>query len=144
IMRDKPDGFLLLSGDDPATLPMMALGAVGIISVVANAFPPEVAQLAKLWLENNYVEASKIHGKLIRATELCFVEGNPAGVKEILHQLGICGATVRLPLAEASAQLTEAIRAELPLYPYVFAVLGMRKIPPHTPQCRCYQIWFAL
>src|SRR5690606_32253862 len=116
IMRDKPDGFLLLSGDDPATLPMMALGAVGIISVVANAFPAEVAQLAKLCLENNYVEARKIHSKLIRVTELCFIEGNPAGVKEILHQLGICGATVRLPLAEASTQLTEAIRGELPLY----------------------------
>ncbi len=116
IMRDKPDGFLLLSGDDPATLPMMALGAVGIISVVANAFPAEVAQLAKLCLENNYVEARKIHSKLIRVTELCFIEGNPAGVKEILHQLGICGATVRLPLVEASTQLTEAIRGELPLY----------------------------
>ncbi len=116
IMRDKPDGFLLLSGDDPATLPMMALGAVGIISVVANAFPAEVAQLAKLCLENNYVEARKIHNKLIRITELCFVEGNPAGVKEMLHQLGICGTRVRLPLVEASVQLKELIRGELALY----------------------------
>ncbi|MEC3879879.1 4-hydroxy-tetrahydrodipicolinate synthase [Parapedobacter sp. 10938] len=116
IMYDKPEGFLLLSGDDPATLPMMALGAVGTISVVANAFPAEVAQLAKLCLENNYVEARKIHGKLIRMTELCFVEGNPAGVKEILRQLGMCGPTVRLPLVEASAPLTDAIRAELPFY----------------------------
>src|SRR3546814_4994287 len=95
---------------------MMALGAVGLISVVANAFPAEVAQLAKLCLENNYAEARKIHSNLIRLTELCFAEGNPAGVKEMLHQLGICGATVRLPLMEASAQLTEAIRGELPLY----------------------------
>src|SRR5690606_35021075 len=113
IMRDKPDGFLLLSGDDPATLPMMALGAVGIISVVANAFPAEVARLAKLCLQNNYVEARKIHSKLIRITELCFTEGNLAGVKEILHQLGICGATVRLPLVEASGTLSNLIKSEL-------------------------------
>ena len=113
IMRDKPDGFLLISGDDPATLPMMALGAVGVISVVANAFPTEVARLTKLCLENNFVEARNIHNKLIRITELCFLEGNPAGVKAMLHQLGICGPTVRLPLVEASAQLTEAIRTEM-------------------------------
>src|SRR5690606_10892992 len=116
IMRDKPDGFLLLSGDDPATLPMMALGAVGIISVVANAFPAEVAQLARLCLENNYVEARKIHNKLIRLTELCFAEGNPAGVKEILNQLGICGPTVRLPLVAASEGLANTIRGELQRY----------------------------
>jgi 4-hydroxy-tetrahydrodipicolinate synthase len=113
IMRDKPDNFLLISGDDPATLPMMALGAAGIISVVGNAFPAEVALLAKLCLENNYVEARKIHSKLIRITELCFVEGNPGGVKAILHQLGICGPTVRLPLTAASPQLEKAIREQL-------------------------------
>ncbi len=113
IMRDKPDGFLLLSGDDPATLPMMALGAVGIISVVANAFPAEVAQLAKLCLENEFEEARKIHSKLVRVTELCFAEGNPAGVKEILNQLAICGSTVRLPLVGASSALSDAIRQEL-------------------------------
>lgn len=113
IMRDKPDGFVLLSGDDPATLPMMALGAMGIISVVANALPAEVARLAKLCLENNFVEARQIHSKLIRITELCFTEGNPAGVKQIMQQLGICGAAVRLPLVEASDQLAAAIGEEL-------------------------------
>lgn len=113
IMRDKPDGFLLLSGDDPATLPMMALGAAGIISVVANAFPADVSRLARLCLENNYDAARKIHNKLIRITELCFVEGNPAGVKEMLRQLGICGATVRLPLVDASNTLADTIREEL-------------------------------
>ena len=113
IMRDKPEDFLLISGDDPATLPMMALGAAGIISVVGNAFPSDVAQLAKHCLENNYEEARKIHSKLIRITELCFVEGNPAGVKEILNQLGICGATVRLPLVAASEWLIASVQKEL-------------------------------
>lgn len=115
IMRDKPDNFLLISGDDPATLPMMALGAVGIISVVGNAFPAEVALLAKLCRESNYLEARKIHSRLIRITELCFTEGNPAGVKAILHQLGICGSAVRLPLVEASSQLEKFVQEELEL-----------------------------
>lgn len=113
IMRDKPDDFLLISGDDPVTLPMMALGAVGVISVVANALPADVAKLARLCREGSYVDAQKIHSKLLRLIELCFAEGNPAGVKAMLHQLGICGPEVRLPLVPASAQLTEAIHAEL-------------------------------
>ena len=113
IMRDKPGDFLLISGDDPVTLPMIALGAAGIISVVGNAFPADVAKLARLCREGNYVDARKIHGKLLRLIELCFAEGNPAGVKAILHQLGICGPDVRLPLVPASAQLAEAIHAEL-------------------------------
>ncbi|RQP15140.1 MAG: 4-hydroxy-tetrahydrodipicolinate synthase [Parapedobacter sp.] len=113
IMRDKPEDFLLISGDDGATLPMMAMGGVGVISVVGNAFPTQVATLAKMCLENNFEAARRLHSKLIRITELCFIEGNPAGVKAILHELGICGPTVRLPLVGVSAQLQEAIRSEL-------------------------------
>ena len=112
IMRDKPDNFLLISGDDPVTLPMMAIGAAGVISVVANAFPEQVSLLTKLCSEGNYVEARHIQNKLIRITELCFAEGNPAGVKAILNQLGICDPAVRLPLIAASSQLDEAIRSE--------------------------------
>lgn len=112
IMRDKPESFLLISGDDPVTLPMMALGAVGVISVVGNAFPTEVSTFVRLCHENNYEEARKIHSKLIRITELCFVEGNPAGVKEILNQLGICGTTVRLPLVSVSTATQQAIQKE--------------------------------
>ncbi len=115
IMRDKPDGFLLISGDDMATLPMMALGAAGVISVVGNAFPAEMAKLAKAGLANDFETARALHSRLIHLTELCFVEGNPAGVKEILHQLGICGPTVRLPLVGVSdrikTQIAEALAA---------------------------------
>lgn len=113
IMRDKPNDFLLISGDDPMTLPMMALGAAGIISVVGNAFPTEVAKLARLCRDGDYVEARAIHNKLIRITELCFVEGNPAGIKNILKQLGICRGTVRLPLVEVSEATEHAITDEL-------------------------------
>ncbi|WP_257656406.1 4-hydroxy-tetrahydrodipicolinate synthase [Parapedobacter lycopersici] len=115
IMRDKPAEFLLISGDDPMTLPMMALGAVGIISVVANAFPREIAELARLCRIGDYESARVIHNKLIRITELCFVEGNPAGIKNILTQLGICGGTVRLPLVEVSDATRMAIADELQL-----------------------------
>ena len=113
IMRDKPDNFMLISGDDPVTLPMMALGAAGVISVVANAFPGEVAELARLCAAGDYTAARSIHNRLIRITELCFIEGNPAGIKNILQQLGICGGTVRLPLVDVSQATKDAIAAEL-------------------------------
>src|SRR5690606_27313892 len=110
ILRDKPEKFLLISGDDPVTLPMMSLGAVGIISVVGNALPREVATLARLCREGNYEAARKIHLQLLHITELCFAEGNPTGVKAILQELGVCGADVRLPLVPASGSLIEKIR----------------------------------
>jgi len=113
IMRDKPDGFLLISGDDPVTLPMMALGAAGIISVVGNAYPRKVASLARLCAEGNYPEARKIHIELLRPTDLCFAEGNPAGVKCILQRKGVIASDqVRLPLVRAG----EAVRAVIGEY----------------------------
>ena len=86
ILRDKPEGFLLISGDDPVTLPMMALGAAGIISVVGNAYPKLVANLAHACAANNFAEARGIHNQLLHITDLCFTEGNPAGVKYILQR----------------------------------------------------------
>lgn len=113
IMRDKPKDFILISGDDGATLPMMALGAVGTISVVANAFPTEVAHLTRLCLDGNFEEARQIHSKLLHITDLCFMEGNPAGVKSFLAHLGITTPHVRLPLVEASENLAQAIKVTL-------------------------------
>jgi len=98
ILRDKPEGFLLISGDDPVTLPMMALGAAGIISVVGNAYPNKVSTLAHLCAEGNFEEARAIHQELLRITDLCFVEGNPCGVKYILERKGFGKDYVRLPL----------------------------------------------
>lgn len=113
IMRDKPKDFILISGDDGATLPMMALGAVGTISVVANAFPTEVAHLTRLCLDGNFEEARQIHSKLLHITDLCFMESNPAGVKSFLAHLGITTPHVRLPLVEASENLAQAIKVTL-------------------------------
>lgn len=113
ILRDKPTGFLLISGDDPVTLPMMSLGAAGIISVIGNALPKKVATLAKLCAEGNYVEARSIHNELLDITDLCFIEGNPAGVKYILQELGIGKDQLRLPLVPVSEKIQAAIKEEL-------------------------------
>ncbi|MDF2518120.1 MAG: 4-hydroxy-tetrahydrodipicolinate synthase [Sphingobacterium sp.] len=113
ILRDKPADFLLISGDDPVTLPMMALGAAGIISVVGNAYPQRVATLAKLCTEGKYTEARAIHNDLLQITDLCFVEGNPAGVKYILKKLGIGNDILRLPLVGISQKTQLAIAEEM-------------------------------
>lgn len=116
LLRDKSAEFLVISGDDPATLPMMALGAVGVISVVGNQFPKAVSDLVKLCASGRFEQAQKLHSSLLRITELCFVEGNPAGVKQALELSGICGATVRLPLTTVSQLTVDAIREELRIY----------------------------
>lgn len=113
IMRDKPEDFLLISGDDPVTLPMIAIGASGIISVVGNAFPKEVATLTRLALEGNYAEARQYHNRLLTITDLCFAEGNPGGVKYILQEKGLGHDNLRLPLVPISDTLREKIKAEI-------------------------------
>ena len=113
ILRDKPADFLLISGDDPATLPMMALGAVGIISVVGNAYPAQVSKLAALCTAGSFTEARTIHNALLEITDLCFVEGNPCGVKYILQEKGIGQDYVRLPLIPVSANIQTTIKAEM-------------------------------
>lgn len=113
ILRDKPKDFLLISGDDPATLPMMALGAVGIISVVGNAYPAQISKLAALCTAGNYAEARSIHNSLLEITDLCFVEGNPCGVKYILQELGIGQDYVRLPLIPVSGTTQTTIKEEM-------------------------------
>ena len=102
ILRDRPDNFLVLSGDDGLTLPQMAMGADGVISVVGNALPKRFSQMVKLAQQHNYVEASKIHLELIEIIDSLFVEGNPGGVKAALSILGIVDNNLRLPLAPIS------------------------------------------
>ncbi len=113
IMRDKPEGFLMISGDDPISLPMIALGAVGVISVVGNALPRQTSDMIRKCLNHDFKGAEKGHYDLIDITRLCFVEGSPAGVKTALKQLGICGDTVRLPLTQVSEQTAATIVKEI-------------------------------
>lgn len=115
IMRDKPSDFLLISGDDPIALPMMAIGAVGVISVIGNALPKQLSDMINLCLKGNYAAALPAHLNLLEFTRLCFSEGNPAGVKAALKQLGICENVVRLPLVKASEVLNTSLAAQLAL-----------------------------
>jgi 4-hydroxy-tetrahydrodipicolinate synthase len=112
VMRDKPEGFLFISGDDPVTLPMMALGAVGVISVIANALPRQFSDMVRLCLKGDYKAAQKPHSQLIDFTRLMFTEGSPAGVKTALKYLGVCGDALRLPLVQVSEATANKIIKE--------------------------------
>jgi 4-hydroxy-tetrahydrodipicolinate synthase len=112
IFRDKPENFLVISGDDPISLPMIALGAVGVISVVGNALPRQFSDMIRLCLDGNFKAAQKEHFDFIEFTRMMFAEGSPAGVKTALKYLGVCGDPVRLPLVQVSQKLAEKITQE--------------------------------
>jgi len=102
ILRDKPEGFSVISGDDALTLPMIALGATGVISVVANALPHDFSTLVREALDGNYQLAKKIHFSLLEIIGGLFTEGNPAGVKALMNQAKLIENVVRLPLTPVS------------------------------------------
>lgn len=112
IMRDKPADFLLISGDDPVAMPMISIGAVGVISVIGNALPAQLSDMIRLCLKGDYTAALPKHLNLIEFTRMVFAEGNPAGVKAALKHLGICNDQVLLPLVKVSDALRKAIIAE--------------------------------
>lgn len=112
ILRDKPADFMLISGDDPVAMPMIALGAVGVISVVGNALPQQLSDMIRLCLNGDFKAAAPSHLDLIEFTRLIFAEGNPGGVKAALKQLGVCDDYVRLPLVQVTDALRKAIIAE--------------------------------
>lgn len=102
ILRDKPQNFLVISGDDALTFPMMALGASGVISVVANAFPSQFAQMVHLTLQGKFQQARINHYKLLEIIQNLFVEGNPAGIKAALNIIDMSPNNLRLPLTPVS------------------------------------------
>jgi len=102
IIKNKPEDFLVISGDDALTLPLIALGGDGVISVVANAFPREFSDMLYHALHGNMKQAREIHYSLIDIIEALFIEGNPAGVKEVLEMQGMCTNNLRLPLTNVS------------------------------------------
>ena len=104
IITDKPKDFIVVSGDDTLTLPLMSIGVSGVISVVANAFPKEFSGMVQLALNNKFNEAEEIHYKLLELINYLFVEGNPAGIKATLEILGIIENNLRLPLVQVSEQ----------------------------------------
>jgi len=112
IIRCKPADFLLLSGDDAITLPIIAAGGDGVISVVANAFPAQFAQMVAASLSGDFATARKLHYDLLPVTKMMFAEGNPGGVKIALEELGWMAPHMRLPLVQVSEGLKNQIIAE--------------------------------
>ena len=110
IIKEKPKHFMVISGDDAITLPLMAAGADGLISVAGNAFPKEFSEIIQHTIKNEFAEARSIHYKLLELTKLLFVEGNPAGIKEVLSHLDICENYLRLPLTPVSQLISERMR----------------------------------
>ncbi|OAQ41649.1 4-hydroxy-tetrahydrodipicolinate synthase [Pedobacter psychrophilus] len=113
IAANKPEGFLLISGDDPVTLPMMAIGAVGIISVIGNAVPLQLSTMVRHGLKGDFSAAHAAHFSLLEFTKLCFIEGNPAGVKAGMKALNICDDHLRLPLVKVTEQTRSKIEVEI-------------------------------
>ena len=113
IIKDKPEDFLFISGDDPITLPLIAMGAAGVISVIGNALPGIFSTMVRMCLDGKFIEAQPLHHSLTEFTSLCFVEGNPGGVKSAMKLLGICNDTMRLPLVNVSNGIETQIKTKL-------------------------------
>ncbi|MCB0715542.1 MAG: 4-hydroxy-tetrahydrodipicolinate synthase [Chitinophagaceae bacterium] len=98
IIKNKPEDFMLISGDDPITLPMIACGAEGLVSVVANAYPAAYSEMVRLCLAGKFNEARQIHYKYIEVIASMFAEGSPSGIKAYLSEMGFCKNTFRQPV----------------------------------------------
>lgn len=110
ILRDRPKGFAVLSGDDALTLPILSLGAEGVISVVANACPDRMSLMISAMDERNLGKAQKLHYEMLELIQMIFAEGSPAGIKAALHHIGICDENLRLPLTPVTEALSFRIR----------------------------------
>jgi 4-hydroxy-tetrahydrodipicolinate synthase len=113
ILRKKPEGFNLVSGDDEFTLPVTLAGGNGVISVIGQGYPKEFSTMVQLAFDGKVKEAYEIHNKLVEITRLIFAEGNPCGIKVILAEKGIIKNYLRLPLVAASEGLYAKIKAEM-------------------------------
>lgn len=109
ISRDKPEDFMLISGDDMLTVPLYAIGAVGVISVLANAFADIFKEMKDASFSNDYKRASNAAFQLLDINPLMYAESNPVGIKQVLKEFGICDNFVRLPLIPASQELQAQI-----------------------------------
>ncbi|MCI6197499.1 MAG: 4-hydroxy-tetrahydrodipicolinate synthase [Prevotella sp.] len=98
IIKNKPKDFAVISGDDALTFPMISCGAEGVISVIGNALPKEFSRMIRLEFKGEYEGARKIHHRFTELFSLLFVDGNPAGVKAMLHEMGFIENVLRLPL----------------------------------------------
>ena len=110
ILRDKPENFLVVSGDDALAMPQISCGMEGVISVAANCFPKEFSTMVRLSLKEDFHEAKKLNDKLIEGYDHLFVENNPAGVKAFLTEMGLIDNFLRLPLTPLSDPVLQKVK----------------------------------
>ena len=113
IIKHKPADFLVLSGDDPLTLPLLGAGGDGVISVIANAFPQEFAMMVRAALNGDFGEARRLNEVTLDLHPWLYIENNPAGIKACLHQLGLIENQLRLPLVPQVGANYEALKSEV-------------------------------
>lgn len=118
LIKNKPEDFLIISGDDDLVLGVVLAGGAGVISVLGQAFPKQFSDMIRLGLQSKAKEAYAIHYDLMDCIHLIFEENNPAGIKATLNKLNICKNDVRLPLVEASATLQEKINIFIENYEF--------------------------
>lgn len=109
LIKNKPDGFLVISGDDMITLPMVLAGGSGVISVIGEGFPKQFSEMVRLGLQRKVNEAYQLHYLLAESIDLIFEQGNPAGIKEVFKSLGLSENTVRLPLVNVDEDLANRL-----------------------------------
>ena len=110
IINNRPKNFFVISGDDNLTLPIIAAGGDGVISVVANAFPKDFSDMVRAAINDDMAKARKLHYKLIDITDQLFADGNPGGIKQALSVLKICEPYLRLPLVEPNEKVKQKIK----------------------------------
>ena len=110
IIKNKPKDFLVISGDDNLTLPLLACGADGVISVLANAYPKNFSDMVRNGLKGDFKTAAKLHYKTFEITNQLFADGNPGGVKIALELLKVCGSDVRLPLVKPNEGVQKKLK----------------------------------
>ena len=113
IIKGKPEGFSVISGDDLMTLPVMSLGAVGVISVAGNACPGFMSLLVKECLREDFLAAAKVHYQLMDFIHAIFLDGSPAGIKAALNIMGFCENVLRLPLVPVNSDVYEIIKEKI-------------------------------
>ena len=113
ILRDRPDDFIVVSGDDHITLPLIACGMDGVISVVANCFPKDFSDMVRYSLQGDFGAARPLHYKCLEGNDLLFAENNPAGVKAFLFELGLIENILRLPLVPLSDAVHQKVKTYL-------------------------------
>lgn len=113
ILKDRPGDFLVVSGDDHLTLPLIACGMDGVISVAANCFPADFSEMVRFCLKDDFTAARPLHYKCLQGNNLLFAENNPAGVKAFLFEMGLIENVLRLPLVPLSSSIHQQVKSYL-------------------------------